>query len=239
MKKLILLGAISLATAANAQINIYHVGESTDISGTLVTVPITDAKTYYYMDVENTESSMRELDIRRIVISELAGTSDEICWSGPGGADGNCFVPLPGTTVFETDNNPDIDPGAKGILQPYHVWNEVSGSCTYRYIVYDSNTLEDLDSIDIEFVGYLGLEDEMEASFNVYPNPTEGNVTITNADNLATAVAIYSITGELVFTTALEEGQNTLDLESLEAGTYFYAIKNGENVLRNDKLIIE
>ena len=227
-----------MATAANAQVSIYKTGETTDISGTTVSVPITGAKTDYYMDVENTGSTAREMDIRRTIVIELSGTSDEICWSGPGGADGNCYVPLPGTTVYLTDNNPEIGPGEKGILQPYHVWNEISGVVKYRYVVYDSNTLEDLDSVDVEFFGYVGIEDEEQASFAVYPNPTNGELTIENADNNATSVEIYSLTGEMVFESALIDGQNILDLELLEAGTYFYAIKNSDIILRNDKLII-
>jgi hypothetical protein len=239
MKKILLVGAIFCAHSLIAQVDIFPMGGSTEISGTTVVVPVFTAKSYYYMDVENTGSTTREIDIRRTIINLVPGTADEICWSGPGGIDGNCYIPVPESPVYLTSNDPSIAPGEKGILQPYHVDNGLTGIATYRYVAYDSNTLEDLDSIEVEFVAYANLE-EIEVSYNVYPNPTEGELTIVVPENEEiVSIRVYNLSGQLVYNSILAAGQNTIDLGAVEAGSYIYSIQNSEAVLRNDRLIIQ
>ncbi len=205
-------------------------------------MPCTGNITPFYVDVENAGTIGLVLNIRRVKIVPLAGSEDELCWGGTGGMGGACYsygliAPL---DVFETSNNPTVDAGTKGQIQAYHKANGYYGTVQYRYIVFDTLTMTNLDSVDAIFTSAAGLETFNDAEITVYPNPTENDLTV-NVDNADqnTSIVIYDINGKVVFASALIIGQNNLELSRLQAGTYIYTIRNSEAVLRNDKLIIQ
>ena len=68
-----------------------------------------------------------------------------------------------------------------------------------------------------------------ENSFQVYPNPTQQNLTIRFDQAVTGAIMIVNIFGQEVFTETLNnETQLDLNLADLPAGTYQLLV-NGEN----------
>lgn len=77
--------------------------------------------------------------------------------------------------------------------------------------------------------------DEIEpANLNLYPNPTNGFVTLSANDALIEHVTIRTITGQLVFTDYFSENKLNVDLSSFTNGVYFVSVElsNGQQVMR-------
>ncbi len=87
-----------------------------------------------------------------------------------------------------------------------------------------SNSATDLLTVDdcasIEAVGTV-------EQLSVYPNPTNGVVTISNLNGNATFVAI-SVTGQVVAQGEISESSNKIDFSSIENGVYLLQIAQNE-----------
>ncbi|MBK6524919.1 MAG: T9SS type A sorting domain-containing protein [Crocinitomicaceae bacterium] len=68
--------------------------------------------------------------------------------------------------------------------------------------------------------------------FNVYPNPTNGDVFLTipfGLESELTNVEIFDVTGKLVLTTNFSGQQYLLSLNELQRGSYVMRVTNGTN----------
>lgn len=79
-----------------------------------------------------------------------------------------------------------------------------------------------------------GIEEVNAAAMNIFPNPTDGNVSITIAEVSTKAnVAVYNILGEVVYSqdVTADNGLNlNLDLSNFADGTYFISVRSNDNV---------
>jgi hypothetical protein len=77
----------------------------------------------------------------------------------------------------------------------------------------------------------------------LYPNPTEGNVTITFGSDIksTTLIQVYSMNGQLLTSVRTQDGDNqtTIDLSDQPNGIYLFHIENesGERVIK--KIIVQ
>ena len=62
--------------------------------------------------------------------------------------------------------------------------------------------------------------DELTSSFSIYPNPSNGIITIQAANSINT-VNIYNMIGNLVMVKNIANNQSTLNIENLTNGVYF------------------
>ncbi|MBS1771383.1 MAG: serine hydrolase [Bacteroidetes bacterium] len=76
-------------------------------------------------------------------------------------------------------------------------------------------------------------------TMRIYPNPANNNVNI-QISNLqhSSQIEVYDMTGRMVEHSVIDNGNNTIDLSSLAAGTYITRIKDNNRVLLTDKLQI-
>lgn len=82
---------------------------------------------------------------------------------------------------------------------------------------------------------------EEVAKISIYPNPSNGSVTIDFAASQEkyTLLRLYSITGEVVYTRAIDnELQIVLD-NKLAAGMYVVSLTNNDGVTITQKLVIQ
>lgn len=83
----------------------------------------------------------------------------------------------------------------------------------------------------------LSVSSFEKSNIKMYPNPTNSNVII-NAENTIEQLAVYTILGQEVISKKINSNSVTLDVSSLQKGTYF--VKTTINgVLSASKLIIE
>ena len=242
MKKLYILGLFAFGTVvANAQsVEIITAGTTTDISGTTITIEGGESL-HETFDVKNVSGGDLTLRIERVKISEISGATDYICW-GANSTTGTCY---PSSSVapydpFVTPDEAVISNGSVGWLQVYYNANGTPGTSLYRYYVVDDADVR-LDSIDVENISTVGVEDELEnLSVSVYPNPATDVVNIKMNNNVNNvSVIIYNILGEAVATKNLIAGVNTINTSEFNSGVYFYAIRHNNEVIETKKLVIK
>ena len=73
-------------------------------------------------------------------------------------------------------------------------------------------------------------------NFSFYPNPTNNQINFNNRYSFTT-LNIYNVSGKLVSTTSLTEGENTVQT-NLPSGVYFARFSN-ESASTVQKLVIK
>ena len=170
---------------------------------------------------------------------EVPGTKDYFCW-GFDLLNGACYDAdaVSASNPWTAPDQFEFSAGGQGILYTYHKTEGNEGSAQYRYYVVEDGVR--LDSVDVIFNYFLGIENETPANFSVYPNPVNDvlNVNASNIDNNSN-ITVYDITGKTVATSVLVNGKNQLNLKNLNAGVYFYTIRNNKAVIETKKLIVQ
>ncbi|MCE3229658.1 MAG: C-terminal target protein [Bacteroidetes bacterium] len=67
-----------------------------------------------------------------------------------------------------------------------------------------------------------------EINMNVYPNPSNSVINFTTESKNATAVSIYDVTGKLVETAEMNNGELHLNVSTYSAGIYTYKVTGSE-----------
>jgi len=115
--------------------------------------------------------------------------------------------------------------------------NGGTGDALIRYYVLDAlNGDYPIDSIDIQYNTYLNIENTTN-NYSVYPNPANSVLNISISEN-NTSITIFDIVGKNVAEMELVNGNNTLNIENLKPGVYFYSIKRNGEIMETEKLIV-
>jgi choice-of-anchor B domain-containing protein len=73
----------------------------------------------------------------------------------------------------------------------------------------------------------LDVTESAQLEFNIYPNPSEKNVTISAQDQTINSVQIYSLLGQQVMDLSFsEKNSQNIDISSLDSGIYLMKINN-------------
>lgn len=98
----------------------------------------------------------------------------------------------------------------------------------------------DQNSNFVETVGEcnsLSVDRVNEFSFNMYPNPASNTLYVTTKTNNS-VINIYNITGKIVLTKTLSQGDNLVNVSRLASGVYL-ARFSSDNQVDTKKLIIK
>ena len=82
------------------------------------------------------------------------------------------------------------------------------------------------------------VNDVNPSQFNVYPNPTNGVVTIELNDNAKYDVTVNNVLGQTVYTTSTTAMNTTIDLSNSEKGIYTIELNNSKTTY-TEKVIVE
>ena len=72
----------------------------------------------------------------------------------------------------------------------------------------------------------------------IFPNPSNGLINISWKKTLGAELQIFNFQGGHIFTTALQEGTNSVDLSNFPAGVYFFTMAQHGEVIQNGKLML-
>jgi hypothetical protein len=90
---------------------------------------------------------------------------------------------------------------------------------------------------NIQFAGILGLENNSQETFSIYPNPaSNGYVNVTSSTSGVKTISVYDVLGKQIINTTISS--YTLNVSELTSGVYILKIiQNG--ILSTKKLVIK
>ena len=101
--------------------------------------------------------------------------------------------------------------------------SNISGALTFRFYS-DVGVVASGWNATISCTGTLGENSNEYIDFSYSPNPTNGNVSIM-AKSLITEVAVYNVTGQLLYKNTVNDLNTNVDIASFAVGTYFFKLK--------------
>ncbi|MDD5571975.1 MAG: M4 family metallopeptidase [Bacteroidales bacterium] len=186
---------------------------------------------YFFYDWEVQETSCKS---ERVPVTATINYSPE---SDFGYAVNDLSVQFNDSSLYATGYNWDFGDGnTSSVASP------VNAYATYgTYIVTlittnpcGSDTLK--DTIDVLFVG---IKDKAFENVNVYPNPANDLLNVTNMNNCRNAfIEVYGYDAKLVGAYTLNEPNSTISIRSLKQGYYYYKIISDNKIVKQDKLVI-
>jgi hypothetical protein len=69
-----------------------------------------------------------------------------------------------------------------------------------------------------------GIATHPSTEVTIYPNPTNGKITIENGNSVINNVSVYDITGRILHTSSTISQEMTIDISHLSAGVYFLQV---------------
>lgn len=100
-----------------------------------------------------------------------------------------------------------------------------------------------MGTLTVTLKSVLGTDDfEKLNTIKVFPNPTQGNIHITNIENMTiNSIQVYSILGHLTNNTEIKNNADSIDLnvEDLHSGIYLLKINTVEGNSKTQKLIVK
>lgn len=189
--------------------------------------------------IVNTGSTEETVTFQRVRRYHKAGWTDQVC------DDLICFD-ASNTQTWNRPGNPPLTlaAGDSSVFEPKVYTHGIDGCSIYTYIIKYGGFQSYGDSVQVTYtIGgidcFLGT-DEMETTldYSVYPNPANEVLTISISEN-NTSISIFDIVGKNVAEMKLINGTNSLNIENLNAGVYFYSIKRNGNIIETKKLIVQ
>ncbi|NLF41509.1 MAG: T9SS type A sorting domain-containing protein, partial [Bacteroidales bacterium] len=96
-------------------------------------------------------------------------------------------------------------------------------------------TARDLNDLS----GFVGLDIFNKDNVQVYPNPSNGNITIALPSGLSVDVYVYNVNGQIVAQGQDVENQLSMDLSHLNQGTYIIRMVSGKETYNHRIAIIK
>lgn len=107
---------------------------------------------------------------------------------------------------------------------------------TYDVTVTDANGCSTTAQVTIS--SQVGITENNGLSFDVYPNPTNGMITIKTNTNGLNTIRIMDATGNLVMSKDNTSQTTVMDISHLSNGIYFIQIKN-DNTIKTSKIVLQ
>jgi hypothetical protein len=232
MKKIYSLLSILLTSSVMfGQVEIHDdYTPGTNVNGTVVNVDGNDALISAHLHIINKSGSSKNYRWSRTIINtNIATLSSQIC------DDDGCYV-CSGTTWVGLSTMTVANDDSTSFLPKINT--QGGGSALIRYYVLDGGNGDAvIDSVDVQFNSFLSVE-ASKIDFNVYPNPATSTLNISISEN-NTSISIFDIVGKNVSEMELLNGNNTLNIENLNPGVYFYSIKRNGNIIETKKLVVQ
>lgn len=185
---------------------------------------VTISLTYTFTDGNNCSAdATQSITVNAAPTATLAAFST-VCVYNPsmaltGGAPAGGTYSGPGVT------GGDFDPATAG-----------NGTHTITYTYTDGNNCEGSATNSITVDGCAGIDETNLIGLTIYPNPTNGIITIQFEGNTAT-ISIVDLAGKTVNRATIQSNE-TIDMSNLNAGTYFVNVDvNG--LISTERVIVK
>ncbi|MEJ6748515.1 MAG: T9SS type A sorting domain-containing protein [Flavobacteriales bacterium] len=92
--------------------------------------------------------------------------------------------------------------------------------------------------VALNLAGQNSVNNVVDFTTNIYPNPAKNNITIENNNFVISNIELYNITGQLVKTENVNSMSMNMNISDLKTGIYILELHTNETSIRR-KLIIE
>lgn len=112
---------------------------------------------------------------------------------------------------------------------------------TMQYLGSVTVTCGELTKIYTVTINYVeSITEQFARTFTLYPNPTNGQIIISLDENVsATEAIVYNMMGQTMKRQSVNEHQFEMNLNGLQSGIYFVAIRNSDKVIGIQKVVKE
>ena len=95
----------------------------------------------------------------------------------------------------------------------------------YHYRVFAENTVSISDySNEVVYEG-LGVDEMMTEAITIFPNPTNGEISVTSENQLISEVIVYSLQGSLLVRESFNSTNAQINLSNLQSGVFLMRIE--------------
>jgi hypothetical protein len=249
MKKLLIVPVLffSLNSGAQGSIQLSNNDNAALINPNAVIQLSTTASSNlkYNIDVKNTSNGAKKYLVKRYDITLNTGALAYYCFAG------TCYGP--GT--IESPDTLHLTAGqsaSQNTFNPYFILTAdldegpSVGYSLVKYTFFDAVNHSDSVQVTLRYNSPVGLSELKKnlSSFDLFPNPSEGNSTLLISAQTAfnTKVMVYNSLGDLVSeqNARIDQGHNKipLHLEGLAPGVYLVSVKSANNGLTK-RLVIK
>ncbi len=131
---------------------------------------------------------------------------------------GGCYL----FTIYDADGD--------GLASGNGLYGLKAGSTT----LFSGGNFKDKESNEFSFSKYEDIEENTVDAVVIYPNPSNGIVTVESANN--GVLNVYNTTGQLVYNKNIS-GKTNVDVSNIEKGAYLFVITD-ENGTSNKQIIV-
>lgn len=101
------------------------------------------------------------------------------------------------------------------------------------YLDDQSSTNHSINSIQVSSPVLSANSFELHSKLNVYPNPASNQVNIEVLTNEISTLEVYDVSGKFLFSQILNNKTNTINIENLTSGIYFFKVNSSEGISTN------
>ena len=143
------------------------------------------------------------------------------------------------------NNNGSIDLSIAGGVPAYLIaWSNGAvtedqqniAAGTYNVTVFDANGCTASIQVVVNNNSVSGIEEQNNATMNVYPNPSNGASQVTWSGAM-TEINVVDQNGRTIVQATIE-GTNSYSLEGLSVGTYFVRLANAEGIAGTQRIVV-
>jgi hypothetical protein len=134
------------------------------------------------------------------------------------------------TNAFTFDHNlfpltlaPGEEKSLNLIYYPYDIKSEEVNDVLTLNSDINTDTLIRRVAVQVHLKGtktYVSVGNNSQENFRVYPNPAGNLISISMPASLSGEVKVYSLSGALIFSKIINDGQGTIDISTLGKGIY-------------------
>lgn len=175
----------------------------------------------YFIDVENTASSKKNIVVVKRKIQTLENAEISFCWY-------NCYGD-------ETDiAQQEVDANSSKMFTADYKLNSGEGTSIVRYVFYDEATPKDSVYVEFRYNTYNSIVEQNLNNTLIYPNPCTDKLHITNAEG--NIWKICDIMGRNI-ATGMFSMDEIIDVNTLSKGVYVVYILQDEQIVDYKKFI--
>ena len=195
------------------------------IQGGAVVGSIIDTADFWMNDV----TPFAETEIGYVGVTEVSNGYVDIYFASPLLLDTGCYYAA--VTLYSNNNVNQIN-----VINDLTVEQPVYASAIHR----DNISYTNGNALGIRMLmngGWLNVSENSIEGVDVFPNPSNGQVTVTNGNNANNTIEVFTTLGERLYSTRTNETIQ-LDLSIYGAGVYFIQISNDQGSV-SKKIVIQ